>query len=120
MPIWNLFHSSKIPEEIHNWTRRSTTRALGKRLLYEPELTPRGRGFIEAELSWRIELMRQIGGCDPHEIFHYNSKGFKSFTSEYEDILQIDLLGRPSRPGSRFLDYTRTMSEFGFSAMFQL
>lgn len=110
MPIWNLFHSSKIPEEIHNWTIRSTTRALGRRL-YEPKLTPRGRELIEEELSWRIELMRQIGGCDPHEIFLYNSKGFKSFTSEYEDILQIDLLGRPSRPGSRFLDYTRTMLE---------
>ena len=114
MPNWNPFKSSKTPEETHNWLIRSTTRAIGKRLLTEPSLNPRRRELIEEELSWRIGLMRHIPHCDPHAIFHYNSKGFKSFTSEYQEILQRDLSNRhpyDRTPGSRFLDYDRSMLE---------
>ena len=114
MPCWNPFQSSKTPEENPNGIIRSTTRAIGKRLLNEPNLSPRRCETIEEELSWRIGLMRQISTCDPHAIFHYNSKGFKSFTSEYREILQHDLSNRHQydpRPGSRFLDYNRSELE---------
>lgn len=114
MPNWNPFKSSKTPEETHNWLIRSTTRAIGKRLLTEPSLNPRRRELIEEELSLRIGLMRHIPHCDPHAIFHYNSKGFKSFTSEYREILQRDLSNRhpyDRTPGSGFLDYDRSMLE---------
>ena len=87
---------------------------MGKRLLTESGLNPRRRELIEEELSWRIGLMRHIPHCDPHAIFHYNSKGFKSFTSEYREILQRDLSNRhpyDRTPGSRFLDYDRSMLE---------
>lgn len=70
MPNRNLSHSSETPAETHNWLNRSTTRTIGRRLLNEPNPSPRRRELTEAEPSSRIRLMRQLPYCDryPHHL----------------------------------------------------
>lgn len=58
--------------------------------------------------------MRQIPRCDPDAIFHVDANGFGSFTAKYRDILRRDMSNwspYDRKPGSRFLDYNRSMLE---------
>lgn len=105
-----LWHSeSQNPEELREELMTSTTRRIGVNLRHEHISTPRRQKGMEDELSRRIRLMQKIPGSDPHAIFVYNDRGFKSFTSEYKQILHWDMLARKPKAGSKYLDYTRDM-----------
>ena len=79
-------------------------------LRYEHQSSTRRQKGIEEELSRRIRLMEKIPDSHPSEIFVYNRKGFKSFTSKVKDILGRDLVRKPQKVAvPKYLDYTRGM-----------
>ncbi|KAM0794944.1 hypothetical protein BDR22DRAFT_873165 [Usnea florida] len=110
MPNWLFATDPQTAEDLHNELLTSTTRKLGGKLRYEFQSSSRRRNGIEEELSRRIRLMEKIPGSHPNEIFVYNNKGFKAFTSKVKDILGRDLERKPQKVAvPKYLDYTRGM-----------
>ena len=110
MPNWLFATDSQTTEDLNNELLTSTTRKLGNNLLHEYQASSRRQKGIKEELSRRIRLMQKIPDSHPREIFVYNDKGFKSFTTEVEAILTRDLLRKPQKGAvPKYLDYTRGM-----------
>ena len=108
----NLLYAtdSQTPESLQNELLTSTTRRLGMNLRYEHQSSTRRQKGIEEELSRRIRLMEKIPDSHPTEIFVYNRKGFKSFTSKVKEILGRDLVRKPQKGAvPKYLNCTRDM-----------
>ena len=107
---WLYAKDSQSAEDLRNELLTSTTLKLGVKLRYEFQSSSRRQKGIEEELSRRIRLMEKIPDSHPYEIFVYNDKGFKSFTSKVKEILGRDLERKPQKVAvPKYLDYTRGM-----------